>query len=308
MAIRNQEKNRTVWTLLSKDGGSQVRFIPEWGGVAFSMTVPSSAGPRELFYQHDYFWDPESVRIRGSWPYLFPVCGRMVRNGQEETYLLDGRIYRLPTHGFAPRMPWEVLDSPDADRIVLRLIDTPKTREQYPFSFEVRLEYRVEAGALICHQTVTNPGDRPLPYCCGFHPYFRTPAPGCGKENVLVDIPARRRLLYNDKLTDITGDAPPSPMPSSITNPEINETLSQIESATVCRLIYPDGFTIHLAEESSNPEPLFRYVQLYTIPEKPFFCIEHWTGHPNALNTVDGMRWIAAGAQETALFRMWTTP
>jgi hypothetical protein len=97
-------------------------------------------------------------------------------------------------------------------------------------------------------------------------------------------------------------------MPSSVSNPAIHETLSEIGAGTVCRMMFPDGLVIHLAEPRTDAPPLFKFVQLYTMPDKPFFCIEHWSAHPNALNTADGMRWIQPGSEESAEFRVWTTP
>lgn len=306
MANPSTERNRTIWTLTSEDGATHAKFIPEWGGVAHSWTVPFQGKPRELLYPHEHFWDPDTSRIRGGWPYLFPICGRMTRGGREEHYLLDGRMYRMPIHGFASRMPWEVVGHGAENELSMRLTDTPATREMYPFPFEVRLDYRVGPGELVCRQTVTNPGPGPMPYASGFHPYFLTPPAGAGKDSVQVDLPARRRLIYNEGLTDVAGDAPPSPMPSSVTNPAINETLNEIGEGAVCRMIYPDGLEIHLAELPSGGPPLFKYVQLYHMPEKPFFCIEHWTAHPNSLNTVDGMRWLPPNGSESASFRVWT--
>lgn len=306
MATKTLEQNRTIWTLTSNDGGTRIRFLPEWGGVAHSWTVPFRGKPRELLYPHEHFWDPETTRIRGGWPFLFPICGRMSRGGREEQYLLNGRVYRMPIHGFGSRMPWEVVGGGTDDQLAMRLTDTPDTRAMFPFPFEVRLDYRVGPGELVCRQTVTNPGREPMPYATGFHPYFLTPPVGAGKDAVRIDLPARRRLVYNEGLTDLAGEAPPSPMPSPVSNPAINETLNEIAGRDECRMIFPDGLVIHLTELPSGGPPLFKFVQLYHMPEKPFFCIEHWTAHPNSLNTVDGMRWLPPGGSESAAFRVWT--
>ena len=48
----------------------------------------------------------------------------------------------------------------------------------------------------------------------------------------------------------------------------------------------------------------FSYVQLYTIPEQPFFCVEPWMSFPNAMNTVSGVRWLQPGQTECGILTL----
>jgi galactose mutarotase-like enzyme len=192
-----------VWTICSLDGGTRASFVPELGGAGSSLIVPGPGGPREVFYRYDFFWDRASRAIRGGWPFLFPICGRLERDGQSGAYEIDGRIYRMSIHGFAPYMPWNVVKSERPDELILQLTDTAATRKVYPFAFEVLLTYRVGNGNLVCEQFYTNRSDRPMPFYAGFHPYFVTPPPGAGKEKVRLYYEPKQRLLYNLSLIHI---------------------------------------------------------------------------------------------------------
>ncbi|HEY8240529.1 MAG TPA: aldose epimerase [Kiritimatiellia bacterium] len=285
-----------VWAIASPGGRVRAEVVPAWGGIGSSLVFDG----RELLFQHEFFWNPESQRTRGGWPFLFPICGRLERGGVDGAYLHDGRVYNLPIHGFGSRMPWGVADSAE-DRLTLVLTDTEATRAAYPFRFEVRLAYRVESDAFVCEQSYANRGDRPMPYYAGFHPYFRTPPPGAGKQDVKVDLKPVRRLKYNQRLTDIVGEEPVPTMPLSVTDPHASEMLLRVGEDREARLVHPDGLVIRMRAES------FDYIQLYTMPELPFFCIEPWMSHPNSLNTAGAVRWLAPGQTERSVLRVWVT-
>ena len=69
----------------------------------------------------------------------------------------------------------------------------------------------------------------------------------------------------------------------------------------------PDGTTIHMIAEGVEDKDMFPYVQLYTVEDQPFFCVEPWMGFPNALNTVAGSRWLEPGRSEKGVLKIWTT-
>lgn len=290
-----------AYTIQSEDGSSAVTVVPERGGVLSSIVMPGNSGPRELLFQHDYFWDEIIDDLPGGAPWAFPVFARLERQGQRGAYLYDGKLYYLPIHGFAWQEPWEI-ELTAANRMTLRLRDNERTFAQYPFRFLVTLEYEIRCGQLICSQTYANLGHRPMPYCAGFHPYFLTPL--LTKSQVQLNFHPVRRFLYNEALTDLVGEGELFILPSAITDPKLNEQLTQIAEDKEIILSFPDGDTLHLCAEGVEDDDLFRYVQLYNIPEKPFFCIEPIMGVPNALNSVSGMRWLVPGQAERGLLTL----
>ncbi len=294
-----------VYRLRAEDGLSEVEVVPELGAVVSALRLSWNGALREVLFQHPFFWDRQAERTRGGYPFLFPICGRLERDGVAGCYLYDGRLYQMKNHGFSMRMPWEVIEA-TASTLTVRLRDTEATRLQYPFEFEVTLRFETGGGAFCVKQEYANTGRDPMPYYAGFHPYYLTPPPGAGKERTRIRYKAESQLRYNGRLTDIVGrDAPPA-LPQFITSPELHERLTEVNPGGDVELIYPGGMVLHTVAEGEQDPRLFPFVQLYTMDECPFFCVEPWMGFPNALNSVKGSRWLAPGQRERGVLRVWT--
>ncbi|MBS0350343.1 MAG: aldose epimerase [Proteobacteria bacterium] len=272
--------------------------------MAASIVMPGKAGARELLFVPDHLWDRTSKELPGGWMYCFPNCGRLERQGKSNLYYYDGHVYELPLHGFAWTKAWTVVEVKH-NSLLLRLRDDQQTRLAYPFHFTLEYLYEITDRTLFCRQTYINHGDRPMPYNAGFHPYFSTPEPGGAKNHVILNFTPRRRLRYNQQLTDIVGELPLFPVPVSVGNPEINEQLFQIGEDKHIYLTYPNGDVINMAVEGVEDRDMFPYLQLYSPPDQPFVCVEPWMGYPNALNSVAGVRWLAPGQKEHGALRLW---
>lgn len=289
-------ENRMAHTISSKNGLTQATFIPERGGVGASIIMPGRQGPRELL-----FYSPD---VPSGWPFCFPICGRLEREGHLNSYHYDGHVYELPIHGFAWNKPWAV-GSADSDHLLLILRDDEQTRAVYPFHFTVELHYEIADRRLSCRQTYTNHGDRPMPYYAGFHPYFLTPPPGSGKNRLMLDFHPRRRLRYNPNLTDVIGEQPLFTLPASVADPTIHEQLLQLGKDKEIHLHDPGLDIINMVAEGIEDPDLFPYIQIFSPEDQPFVCVEPWMSHPNALNSVTGVRWLAPGQSEHGLLRLW---
>jgi len=295
-----------VCRIEAADGSGEAELVPEWGAIVSSLQLKWRGAPRELLFQHAFFWDRESERTRGGLPFLFPICGRLERDGVAGAYLYDGCRHEMKIHGFSLRMPWTVTGQ-TASSLTATLRDTEATRASYPFRFEVALQFEVNAGALTIRQTYANTGDVPLPYYAGFHPYYLTPPSGQGKERVRIGYDMAAMYRCNARLTDVVERLPPAPMPAPVTDPLLHERLTAIGSDREIRLEFPDGMTLHARAEGVEDAGMFRFVQLYTMADKPFFCVEPWMAAPNTLNAVTGCRWVKPGEAEHGLLTVWTS-
>lgn len=289
-----------VVALASADGRTRADIVPELGGIVSSLVLPGPGGrPRECLYRHDWFWDPGTEHTRGGIPLLFPICGRLLKDGTPGLYHVGGRPFRLPIHGFAMRRSWEIVGAIQPDALRLRLADSASTRDMYPFAFELELEFRVSAAALTCRLTVRNTGNSPMPYSAGFHPYFATPPPDAGKAETRFEACAAARILYNDTKTDVIGPAPVPAFPMSVADGDVNGLLLEVGSRGDSRLCFPDGFELR-----QTASALFRCRQFYTLPDEPFFCDEPWTHPAGALNRPGGARILAPGQSDSGTLRI----
>lgn len=293
------------YTITSKDGATKASIIPERGAFVSSLILPFQSGARETVFLHDYAWDKEINDLPGGIPFLFPICGRITRDGKDGIYLYDEKQYQLKIHGFSWFSKWTVANV-NEHSIEVVLSANEDTLACYPFHFEIKLIYTVSNGKLTCHQIYkNNEKEKPMPYYAGFHPYFLTPEAGQGKEEVLLNFQAAKHLKYNETLTDIVGDQPLFKMPINITDPTVDEQLCLLNKDKLATLTFPNG-DILKTNVYGIPDPdIFPYLQLYHIAKKPFFCAERWMSFANALNTVSGVRWLKPGASEEAVFEVF---
>lgn len=304
MAEKKTEHGVTTYTIHSKDASTSMTLLPERGGFGSSLIMPTKNGPREMLFQHDFFWDKEWNDFPGGWPFLFPVCARIGRDGTKGIYLYDGKQYELDIHGFGWHSAWDVVDEAE-DSLTIRLRANEETLAMYPFNFDVVLRYHVDEASVTCEQTYTNRGETPMPYYAGFHPYLAMPEPGKGKDAVKLDYKPIRRFKYNEAMTDIVGEQPLFDLPTSITNPDILEQLTYLGEDKEVRLKLPEGLTIHINAEGLDDRNMFSYLQLYTMADKPFFCAEHWMSFPNSINTLNAVRWLTPGESESGFIKLW---
>ena len=304
MAKLNKHNNFDVYTISSADGKTTASFVPQKGGVCSSIIMPFANQERELLFQHDEFWDQEIKNLPGAWPFIFPICARIERQGIAGDYLYDGHIYNMPIHGISWWLPWQVSNATD-DEITLIFTDSKETLERYPFSFRIELHYKISDKMLTCTQHYFNTGDKSMPYSAGFHPYFLTPKANSGKEKVLLTYHPKRRFKYNERLSDLIGEQELLPSPISIADPRINEQLVQLGGDKKVCLDYPDGMKINIEAVGAKDTEMYSYVQIYTPAQESFICVEPWTSFPNALNTVAGVRWLRPGEKDVGIVKVW---
>lgn len=304
MSVVHKENGIKIYPILADDKSAEAQIIPELGAAVSSLRLSWDGKLHETLFLHPFFWDKVTERTRGGFPFIFPICGRLERDTKTGVYNHDGRQYKMPNHGFSMRLPWNIVDCSKKDSLILSLTDNESTRSQYPFSFRLTLTFKVADSTFSIEQEYQNTGAEPMPYYAGFHPYFLTPDPGKGKENVTIDYRPVEQWTYNEKLTDIIKrEAPPS-IPCPITDPGINEKLTLTGKDNIVRLKYPDDRILHISANGVEDNDMFRFVQLYTIPDKPFFCVEHWMSFPNALNSAKGCRWLNPGKTEHGMIKV----
>lgn len=98
-------------------------------------------------------------------------------------YRFQGQDYQLAIteperdtaiHGLVRWMPWQVAESA-ADRIVMSVRSHPQPG--YPWTLDLRLDYRLNDEGLTLRTTAVNRSDSPCPFAAGAHPYLSVGTP-----------------------------------------------------------------------------------------------------------------------------------
>jgi galactose mutarotase-like enzyme len=297
-------------TIEAEDGLTTATFAPELGGLMVSLTMPdekSLQGKRELLYMPEDFDFENPSKISGGFPLCFPICGRLTRDGEEGLYVFDGRRYKMGIHGFAHLFPWEVLYVLK-NQIGMRLSFNEKTLEMYPFEFEIELHFEVKNGELICqHRYLNISENQVMPYYSGFHPYFLIDPSRYKKDQVFLCAEVSGEFFYNKALNDvIDSNEEKMTLSAPLSTPSLNERLFYFDKEAGFELHFPDRTILGLDIDDLDGEEVssLPFLQLYHRPEEPFFCVEPWMSHPNAMNTQFATHVLFPGEIEEASFRI----
>jgi galactose mutarotase-like enzyme len=256
-------------------GQSQVALAPERGGMVTRFTI---AGDDVLFLDETTLADP-AKNVRGGVPVLFPIGGKLVPD------TLPGATAAMKQHGFARNLPWQVAET-RADRAVLRLEASASTMAVYPHDFVLVYTYTLEDGALTIHQRITNGGTAPMPIQPGLHPYFAV----TDKAGARVDTDATTAW------DNVAGARVPFRGVSFATGEVDMHLLDHKPAGT--RLHRPGARDVVLSWSADH-----HVLVLWTLPGRPFICVEPWSAPGNALQT-GGAALVAPGDTHTSQVRI----
>ena len=139
MSVTVHEQGAQLWSILSQDGTQYL-----WQG-------------------DKAYWADRALTI-------FPYVARLWQG----RYGMDGQIYEMPIHGFAPGSLFLLSEKTDT-RMVFELADSEETRAQYPRRFALRMIYALEGGTLSVTHEVENRDEREMIFGLGGHPGFNVP-------------------------------------------------------------------------------------------------------------------------------------
>jgi len=156
--------------LTAPGGAAECHIVPERGGLVTRFRV----GSDEVLFLDEASLADRTKNVRGGIPVLFPMAGRL----PEDRYEVHGQTFKLTQHGFARRLPWEILErGSNSDRAWLecRLVSSAETLAAFPWPFVLTLRFSLEENRLTLDTNILNSGTEPMPHALGFHPYFRVP-------------------------------------------------------------------------------------------------------------------------------------
>jgi len=256
--------------------GDLLRLVPERGGL---VTGWRCGGDEILYFDAERFADP-ALSVRGGIPVLFPICGGLPGN---QLPLPQGS-FELPQHGFARDCQWQASELADGTGVQLQLLDTPQTRQQYPFAFALTLELRLEPQTLAIDATVANRSQDTMPFSLGLHPYFN-----------VSDLKAVRFEGLPSQCLDHSTMAPAETAPRLAQLQQGIDLLlrpAAEQAAGAVQLIDGgNGRCISL----ENPPPL-DLVVIWSDPPRPMVCLEPWSGPRSALISGDHRQELEPGA------------
>ncbi len=272
LKLSNKEHGIYVFQL---DKKNYIKFCPERGGV---ITNWVSDGNEILYFDEKRFMD-KTKSIRGGIPILFPICGNLNTSSSVFGYGYS----QLPQHGFARDVQWQYSFNENEKSLSLILNESKKTKNFYPFDFELKIEVTLKINCLEFVITIFNKTDTDMPINFGLHPYF--------------NISDFKNLEFIDN-------------PLNCQNQErniISNTLDELNKINlgVDLLMYTSGRSsfrdkIFKRQVTLNHPFPFDLGVIWSDPPRRMICLEPWTSPRNAF--IDGFRNIMIPSNDNQTF------
>jgi galactose mutarotase-like enzyme len=290
---------------LSAPGGKLQAYIaPAHGGDLAGLEFRHAGRWSELLYRGRDYGPTDGWT--GKAPILWPAVGRNFprvagaeAHGDALGWVLHGRVYAIPIHGFARDQVWRVVRRGACDGssfLTLALSDNERTRSMYPFGFSLTTEYRVWRDALYIRQTVhaARSNAEPMPFSIGNHITFRIPLlPGDDPLRTTIGTPATEQVI-----TDGSGRPTGRVVTVSYANPRLLSSFKPLTPVSLSgypagqewvRLEDRSGFAVTVAHsEDRRPQGTPVLFNLWGDAARGYFAPEPWVGKQNSLATGDG--------------------
>ncbi len=257
VTLRDAATDATAW------------LAPSRGAIVTRFEV---AGRERLYLDESTLLDP-GKNVRGGIPILFPSPGKLA----DGRFARGGRAGAMKQHGFARDLPWTVVEAAAASAR-LTLTSNAATRTVFPWDFSLSLRVSLRAARLRLDLTVTNDDAAPLPFGFGVHPYFAV----ADKASATITTAASRAF------DNVRGQQIPF---RGFALGDGETDLHLIDHGSTESTLTADGGSITVRGSAE----FTRWV-VWTLPERPFVCLEPWTAPGDALNSGDGLLTIASGA------------
>lgn len=232
----------------------------------------------------EFMWDANPAVWAGSAPVLFPVIGAL----KDDTYIFNGKPYKMLRHGFIRNNPDMVLSNNTKDCLTFRLKSSAETQKNYPFDFEFYVSYRLDENRLHIEHKVVNTGKGAMFFSLGAHPAFKCPVE---KDENYSDY----FLEFEHPETEYTYQIESS----GLIGPKTDLILNNSKTIQLHHNLFDKGAlvfkTIQSKKVSLNSRKTgkrievqfdgFPYLGIWAKPNADYVCIEPWMGIADSIDT-----------------------
>ena len=284
----------TVITIKDHLSGSTAKIAPELGFNCFQFLAVVGERTVDVLDSVTGFESGGQRASSSGIPILFPFPNR-IRGGK---FTWKGKDYVLPgtdkwgnaIHGLCMDRPWRVVRQSD-DFVTGQFqlsVDAPDRRSLWPSDFVIEVDYELVRSRLRARFRISNPGQHPLPWGLGTHPYFKLPLSRESRvEDCLVEVPARKRwelenclptgkILDLDESTDLRDGA-------YVSTVKLDDVYTDLEYEG-------PQFDCLVVDEAAGLQvtltcpPIFREIVAFTPPNRSAVCLEPYTCPTDAVN------------------------
>lgn len=228
---------------------------------------------------HEYLWQGDAQFWGRRSPILFPLVGRV----WGDKFRHNEKLYPMAQHGFARDASFELV-AQGADELLYKLVSTPDTTAQFPFSFVLWASYKLVDNKLVVGWKVENPANEELFFQIGAHPAFNLPDFDVeSQERGYFRFSPERELKYVVPVEN--GCVSPTLHPLELTAGWMPITAHTFDCDTY---VFGDSQLKKVALYDKKKQPYLQvefdapllglWAPTKSRPDCPFVCIEPWYG------------------------------
>ena len=204
-------------------------------------------------------------------PVLFPIVGTLKNN----TYNHNNKEYQLTRHGFARDMEFELVGKTSSSAS-FSIQSNSATLANYPFQFELQIQYIIVHSTLEITYTVINKDTTAIPFSIGAHPAFALPG---NFENYSLEFEKEEPLEYTLLENDLVSKQTEKIHTDTNRVPLTYELFKR--DALIFKKLQSNSLTIIEKEKPILKVHFqeFPSLGIWTKVDAPFICIEPWLGY-----------------------------
>ncbi|HSZ73041.1 MAG TPA: aldose 1-epimerase [Cytophagaceae bacterium] len=292
--------------LLNEESGEFVSIVPAYGGNINELVLRKNSRLHSLIAGDqllDTLSGTSSNFYRGA--KLSPYPNRV----EEGSYVFKGQRYQLPKndtihalHGLLWNIPFSVRTQ-EASEEAITLTLTHEYRKNdpgFPFHYDIRISYTLDKHHFSCRTTLINTSSHAVPIGDGWHPYFKLES---GIDELKLQLPSNRRMEMNDSLIptgsylyDATFELPVLIGDKMLDHCfELDHGVQMAETKLINE---KENLVLVLWQRVG--ENGYRFIQVYTPPDRQSVAIEPMSCAPNAFNNEKGL--LVLEPQESVTF------
>ena len=249
-----------------------LRVSAEDDGAQLKSIVLKSSGK-------EFLWQGDPSVWYGRAPVLFPVIGQLL----DSKYRYGGKEYEMPKHGFARHSVFSLKEN-GGESMTFSLTSSDKTRECYPFEFELLITYAVDGSSLRCTSTVINKTDGEMYFSIGAHPGFNCKI----GDAIEFEKPEELRTLRIDKASILMDETFPVKLENSQTL-RLTEHIFD-EDALILKGLNSESLKLISGDRTIKftfgKAP---YLGIWAKPNAPYVCLEPWYGVNDSYDRKDSI-------------------
>ena len=247
---------------------NHLKITAKEAGAELTSILKKTTNTEYLWQAHLTYWGRHA-------PVLFPIVGKL----KKDTYKLGQQTYTMKQHGLARNMNFKLAEN-DGFSLYYELTSTKDTLKQYPFPFELLIQYTLKEKDIIVFYRVTNPSTKPIYFSIGGHPAFNCPLQKNEKRSDYQLVFTQKETATTQRLTDGNRNGITAPVLKNDKILPITNTLFDEDALIFDNL---KSSKVHLQKDSKKVLSFdftgFPYLGIWSKNRKsPFVCIEPWYG------------------------------